>query len=124
MAATTHLLIWSARVAAFALVVFLSLFALDAFNGEGSPGSKMVDFLQHLVPSFVCLAVVLIGWERERFASLIFAGLAVFYAWWAWGHVAWIISISGALLLVSILYLIAWYRRRSIDNRVTTHGIE
>lgn len=117
MTTTSKLITWSARSLAVALALFLSLFALDAFNGDGSIGSKILDYTRHLAPTWICLLVVALAWKREWLGAVAFTGLAAFYAWWAWDHKDWILVISGPLLLVAGLYLLAWRMRKSTRNQ-------
>lgn len=111
---------WIPRVAAAAVALFVSVFALDAID------AGVVEFLRHLVPAFALLLVAALAWRYEWVGAIAFFGLAVLY-----GLVArrwdWILVISGPLAMVGVLYLAAWWVRRApqrfpIPNGSGAHG--
>jgi glucose-6-phosphate-specific signal transduction histidine kinase len=91
--------------------LFLSLFALDAFDGRPL-AEALPDYLMHLVPAGVVLAAVALGWRYEWIGGVAFAAMAAGYAYWARDHVSWIAVISGPLLVVSVLFLASWLNHR------------
>lgn len=106
------LLLWTPRVLGVLVCLFLSLFALDAFE-EGTPFMQALPgFLIHLVPTAVLLGVVALSWRREWIGGVVFVGLAGGYAYFARRHVAWILTISGPLLVVGTLFVYSWVHRR------------
>ncbi|MBK8613784.1 MAG: hypothetical protein IPN85_09870 [Flavobacteriales bacterium] len=104
---------WAPRALAAAFILFISLFALDAFEGQQSFGQKALSLFMHLIPTWTCLLVVVLSWKREWLGSLLFLGLAVIYAVWAWGHLSWILAIAGPLVLLAVLYAVAWQMRKN-----------
>ena len=71
-------LLWAPRVAAVAMALFLSLFALDAFDGtsfiEAIPG-----FIIHLGPAFAVVAMLWLGWRFPLAGAAGFTLLAIGY---------------------------------------------
>lgn len=65
MKKSTKVLYWSPRVLAILAILFVSLFALDAFHPGKPLTQQLADFLIHLIPSFVLLTVLLLAWKRE-----------------------------------------------------------
>ena len=111
---------WSARIAACAVCLFLSLFALDAF-GIGKPlGEALPDFAIHLAPVVVLLAVVAVSWRWEWVGGVVFTCLAAGYGYFARDHISWILGISVPLLLVGLLYLWSW--RAGRDSGAEAHA--
>ncbi len=104
---------WSPRALAIAFTLFISLFALDAFEGHAGFREKAIALLMHLIPTFVCVLTIALAWRREWVGALLFGALAVYYAVTAWHHVSWVLLIAGPLVLVAVLYGIAWASRRS-----------
>jgi hypothetical protein len=51
-------------------IVFVSVFALDAFNAEKTIWQQIGDFLMHLIPSFVLIVVLLVAWKRELIGGI------------------------------------------------------
>lgn len=106
-------LYWLPRILMIAFILFISVFALDAFDGTQSVLNKVGDFLIHLIPSAVLVILLVISWKREWIGGIFFFLLGVFYIIIAWGKFPLItyISISGPLFLVAILFGINWITR-------------
>jgi hypothetical protein len=108
-----RLLRWAPRVLGLGVSLFLGLFALDAF-GQGKPlAESLPGFLIHLAPAALVLVVVLISWRRAWIGAVIFAMLAVGYAWMAITRLDWILVISGPLFLVGCLFFVSWWMTQS-----------
>lgn len=93
--------------------MFLGLFAFDTLEEPGSLGEKLGALALHLFPTWLCLFGVAIAWRREWIGGVTFAALALAYAVWAHAHPDWILVVGGPLLLVAVLHLLAWNRRRA-----------
>lgn len=102
---------WVARALAFAFTAFLSLFALDAFEGVDGFAERAVALAMHLVPSVLCLVLVALAWRRPWIGAIGFGALAAAYAGIAWSHPSWVLVISGPLALVALAYVVDWRRR-------------
>lgn len=72
MKRSTQILHWSPRILGVIAILFISLFALDAFDHGESLGQQLLAFLMHLIPSFILLAVLLIAWKWEKIGGIIF----------------------------------------------------
>ncbi len=105
---------WSPRVLGILVSLFVGLFALDAFS-QGKPFVQAIpDFLIHLVPAIVLLALVGVSWRWEWIGGVAFLALALGYATtMARGHVDWMLAISGPLAVVGALFLMSWVHRRA-----------
>ena len=75
----TSLLIlhWSPRILCIMAILFISLFALDAF----APGLTLLQqiggFLMHLIPSFVLLACLIIALKWELIGGILFTLIGI-----------------------------------------------
>jgi len=105
-----RLLLWSPRILGILASVFIGLFALDAFSPGKSFVEALPDFLVHLIPAYLLLALVGASWRREWIGGLAFIGLAVFYALMAKSHLDWVLMISGPLAVVGALFWWSWFR--------------
>lgn len=101
---------WVPRALALAFTAFLSLFALDAFEGVEGLAERAVALVLHLVPSVLCLVLVAFAWRRPWIGAASFGVLAAAYVGIAWAHPSWVLVISGPLALVALAYLVAWRR--------------
>lgn len=63
---------WTPRVICILTILFISIFALDAFDAEKTIVQNIVDFLIHLIPSFVLALFLIIAWKREFIGGLLF----------------------------------------------------
>jgi sterol desaturase/sphingolipid hydroxylase (fatty acid hydroxylase superfamily) len=88
--------------------MFLSLFALDAFNESRSFSEALRAFAIHIAPTVLLLAVVAASWRWEWLGGVVFIGLAVVYVAIAGSRLDWILVISGPLLIVGALFLWSW----------------
>jgi hypothetical protein len=100
-------LIWAPRVAGIAMALFLSLFALDAFDGRPFL-TALPGFLVHLIPAFVVLAAVALAWRMPLAGAVAFAGLALAYAVTARWRLGWIAVIGSPLIVVAVLFVLSW----------------
>jgi hypothetical protein len=117
MATTSgRLLLWSPRILGIAVSLFVGLFALDAFS-QGRPFVEAIpDFVIHLIPTFLLLALVGASWRREWIGGVTFIGLAVMYATtMARGRLDWMLLIAGPLALVGALFVWSWLHHRRLS---------
>ena len=78
MATTSRrLLLWSPRILGVLVSLFIGIFALDAFSRGAPVFEALPDFLVHLIPSVVLLAVVGASWRSEWIGGFVFIGLAL-----------------------------------------------
>jgi len=104
--------LWAPRLLALAVSLFLGVFSLDVFSDGRSFFEALPDFLMHLVPAAIVIAIVALAWRREWIGGVAFTALAAAYAIVARDHVSWIAVISGPLALVAVLYLWVSTRRQ------------
>ena len=63
---------WLPRIICMLAILFISVFALDAFNPEKIIWQQIGDFLMHLIPSFVLIVFLIIAWKREFIGGILF----------------------------------------------------
>lgn len=107
-------LFWTPRVLGILFALFVSLFALDVFGqGYGFWGTLFALFM-HLIPVYVLLIALAIGWRWEWAGALLFAGFSVWYLVTMWGpfpvvaNLVGTIPIAGPPLLVGLFFLLDW----------------
>jgi hypothetical protein len=59
---------WLPRVLAILWIIFMSIFALDAFDNP----QWLLALLIHLMPSFILVVITLIAWKGERLGGILF----------------------------------------------------
>ncbi|MEI6696926.1 MAG: hypothetical protein WCO13_12765 [Bacteroidota bacterium] len=70
---TLSILHWTPRIICMLAILFVSMFALDAFESGLSIWQQIGGFLIHLIPSFVLLTFLIISWKWEYVGGIIFA---------------------------------------------------
>jgi hypothetical protein len=111
---TRYTLFWIPRGLAILFAGFIGMFALDAFSEGHGFWSTMLAFAIHLVPMLILVCVIVVSWRREWIGAVVYSALAVAYWLNFSARPIWILSISGPLLLLAVLYLLGWYYRNAI----------
>ena len=65
-------LYWLPRILCILAILFVSVFALDAFQPELTLWQQIQGFIMHLIPSFILLLFLLIAWKWELIGGVIF----------------------------------------------------
>jgi hypothetical protein len=104
------LLLWSPRILGILVSLFIGMFALHAFR-EGQPFLEALDdFVIHLIPAFVLLALVAVSFRWTWIGGVAFTGLAIAYVLtMSRGRLDWMLVISGPLAIVGVLFLWSWF---------------
>ncbi len=112
------------RVLGILAVLFISIFALDAFEPGLSIWKQLAGFAIHLIPSLVLLVVLVIAWKRELTGGILFAviGLVftpiIYYHNYSLNHSVWmslsiILMVTFPFILVGILFIISHYKMKT-----------
>jgi len=68
---------WLPRVICILAILFISLFAADAFEPGRTIWQQLGAFFIHLIPSFILLAFLIIAWKWEKIGGIIFIVLGL-----------------------------------------------
>lgn len=123
MISKTKFLYWAPRIICIIAILFISMFALDAFESGLTFWQQIGAFLLHLVPSFILSAVLLIAWKWEYVGGILLTiiglGLTplVFIKNYQMNHSVWmslgvILSITIPFVLVGILFIFSSYQQK------------
>ncbi|MEN8790322.1 MAG: hypothetical protein ABF295_12460 [Flavobacteriaceae bacterium] len=123
MKASTNILHWLPRVLCILAILFISMFALDAFEGERTIWQQIGAFLIHLIPSYILILILIIAWKREFIGGIIFMiiGLLtsplVFLHNYRMNHSVWmslliILLITIPFLIIGILFITSHHRKK------------
>jgi hypothetical protein len=114
--ASKKLLYWAPRASSIAFALFISLFALDAFDGNLPFGKQLLAFAIHLIPVYLIVIVLALAWKRESVGGAGFIILGLLYMGITrlrFQPLAYVI-ISGPAFLVGLLFLVSWLLRRKL----------
>jgi hypothetical protein len=104
---------WAPRILTILFALFLSVFALDVFEGKKAFLETLAALVLHLIPTFLVIVLLVLAWRWELIGVVVFAGLAIAHAGLLWGRFDWVAYavISGPMLLMSVLFLLSWRQR-------------
>lgn len=111
-------------------IVFISLFAADAFDHGENIWQKIGDFLMHLIPSFILLAFLIIAWRWELIGGIIFVIIGLAFSPIVFMHnynmndsvgmsLGIIMMITFPFVVVGVLFFISYFLKKKSDNVVT-----
>lgn len=114
---------WLPRGICILAILFISLFALDAFEPGENIWQQLADFLKHLIPSFVLLAILIIAWKWELIGGAILMVIALALSPFVFMHnykmndsigmsLVIILMITFPFLLVGALFIISHYLKK------------
>ena len=118
MKTSVRLFHWLPRILCILAILFISLFAADAFAPGLTIWQQLGAFLIHLIPSFILLAFLIVAWKWELIGGIIFMviGLAftpvIFMLNYnrndsIWLSLVIILTITIPFVVVGILFLIS-----------------
>jgi len=123
MPSNTHGFSWVPRILCILIIIFLGVFASDAFVAEHSMFQQVSDFLIHLVPSLILLLLLIIAWKRELIGGILFTILSLVMSPFLYSmnyeqnhnifmSLGVILIIALPILLTGILFIISYSKRK------------
>jgi len=114
---------WLPRMICIIAILFVSLFAADAFAPELSIWQQLGAFIMHLIPSFILLAFLIVAWKWELIGGIIFMiiGLGfspiVFMHNYKMNHsigmtLGIILTITIPFVIVGILFIVSHFLKK------------
>jgi hypothetical protein len=114
---------WLPRIICILAILFVSLFAADAFSPELTIWQQLGAFIFHLIPSFILLAFLIVAWKWEYIGGIIFIiiglGLSRFFfvnkykmndsIWMSLGI---ILSITIPFVIVGVLFIVSYFLKK------------
>jgi hypothetical protein len=113
-------LFWTPRILSIAFIAFLSIFALDAFDGRHGFWQTMLAFVIHQIPVFVLIGALILAWRWEWIGMALYAAFGLFHITWTLfiqHHIPpaaipiAILLIDGPALIIAALFLANWLKR-------------
>lgn len=114
---------WIPRLLCILAILFVSMFALDAFAPGLSIWEQISGFLIHLIPSFILLAALLVAWKWEKIGGIVLMviglGLSPFVFTMnlhrtgsVWVSLGIILMINLPFVMVGALFIISNYLKK------------
>ena len=123
MKKSTNIIYWLPRILCILFILFISLFALDAFQSELTLTQQIVAFLIHLIPSFILIATLIIAWKWEFIGGIMFTLIGIGFSpsifmhnykmnqsiWITTGIIS---SITLPFVIIGILFIVSHYQKK------------
>jgi len=114
---------WLPRIICILAILFISLFAADAFAPGLTIWQQLGGFFIHLIPSFILLAFLIIAWKWELIGGIIFMVISlvlspfVFMLNYHRNHsvgvsLGIILIITFPFIVVGILFIVSHYLKK------------
>lgn len=118
------ILYWAPRIICILAILFVSLFALDAFDPNLSIWEQIGGFLIHLIPSFILLALLILAWKYEYVGGIVFVligllfSIIVFRMNYRMNHNFWmslgiIASITFPFIIAGALFIMHYFKDKT-----------
>jgi len=123
---------WLPRIICMLAILFVSLFAADAFAPGLTIWQQLGGFTIHLIPSFILLAFLVVAWKWEYIGGIIFIiiglGLSLFVFIHnykmndsIWISLSIILSITIPFVIVGVLFIVSHFMKKK-NLQATTHN--
>ena len=108
-------LIWIPRILTILFILFISIFALDSFEGDAPFIEELGGFLIHLIPSFALIAITVVSWKYPLIGGCVFIviGIAFTILFHAYIELPHFLFISLPPVLVGLMF-IAFRPKKSV----------
>lgn len=122
---------WLPRIICILSILFLSLFAADAFAPGLTIWQQLVAFIIHLIPSFILLAFLIIAWKWEYIGGIIFIIIGLGLSPFVFMHnyrmnqsigmsLGIIMAITIPFAIVGVLFIVSHFQKKK-KNLKTPH---
>jgi len=115
---------WIPRIISILAILFISIFAADAFSPELTFWQQLGGFFMHLIPSFMLLGFLIIAWKWEFIGGILFTliGLGLSPFVYMLNHnrnhfsvatsIGILLLITFPFIMVGILFIISSRRKK------------
>lgn len=120
---------WLPRIICILAILFVSLFATDAFAPELTIWQQLVAFIIHLIPSFILLAFLIVAWKWEYIGGIIFIIIGLGFSPFVFMHnykmndsiwisLGVIFSITIPFVIVGILFIVSHFHKKNLTKKM------
>ena len=114
---------WLPRIICIFAILFVSLFAADAFSPGLTIWQQLSGFLMQLIPSFILVALLIVAWKWEYIGGIIFIVIGLGLSPFIFMHnynmnhsigmsLGIILMITFPFVVVGILFIISHYKKK------------
>jgi hypothetical protein len=124
---TLPVLYWTPRVLCILAILFVSIFALDAFDPKLTLGQQILGFLIHLTPVYFLITMLVVAWKWELVGGLLLAAFGLIASPFlyvfnyhrihsVWGCLLIVLMITFPFILVGLLFVWHYVKVRKIST--------
>ena len=124
---TIKIIHWVPRILCILAILFISIFALDAFEPDLTVWQQIGGFMMHLIPSFVLLAVCILAWKKELIGGVIFTIIGVVLSPFIYNKnynmnhsvsmsLGIIAVITLPFIIVGVLFIVSHFLKKKTSN--------
>jgi hypothetical protein len=121
MTTSKQMLFWAPRALCIAFILFVSMFALDAFEEGRGFWLNLAAFLVHLIPTYILAAMLVLAWRWEWIGAVVPTVLALLFLWWdhrvRHNTLIAVLMLVGPLFLMAALFLMNWFKRDELHGK-------
>jgi len=77
MTTNQKITLWLPRVLSIGAILFVSIFALDAFDPGKTFIRQLLDFFMNLIPTYVLLILLWLAWKRPFAGGILFVTVGI-----------------------------------------------
>jgi len=115
---------WLPRIICTLAILFVSMFALDAFAPGLTVCQQIGAFMMHLIPSFVLIVVLVVAWKWEFVGGIILTAIGlglspfIFQLNHSRNHfsvgqsIGVVMMITFPFVVVGILFIVSYYLKK------------
>ncbi|MBN1117638.1 MAG: hypothetical protein JXA77_10555 [Bacteroidales bacterium] len=118
---------WTPRIISVLAIIFVSLFALDAFHADTPVWRQVADFFIHLIPSFILIGLLILAWRWPLLGGVIIALIGLVFSPIIFIHnynmnhsigmsLSVILMITFPFILAGILFILDYFRLRKSNE--------
>lgn len=115
---------WLPRILCTFAILFISMFALDAFQPERSFWINIGVFFTHLIPSFILIATLFFASKKERIGGVIFIVIGIILSPFVfkmnynmnnsiWMSLEVVLMITVPFIVVGILFVLSFNQKNN-----------
>ncbi|HLN73863.1 MAG TPA: hypothetical protein VK205_11245 [Prolixibacteraceae bacterium] len=129
MSTAIKILYWTPRILCILAILFISMFAADAFNPQLTFWQQVSDFFVHLIPSYLLIAILWVAWKWELIGGILLTvfGLVTTPLVWninySMNHsvattLGVLLVITFPFIVIGLLFIASHYARKRQDHRL------
>ena len=115
---------WLPRLLCIGAILFISMFALDAFEPGKPFGQQLLDFMMHLIPTSILLLLLWVAWKKPFIGGILFASIGIVTSPFVYNlnynrthsvmmSLSIILMITVPFIVVGVLFLVSHKRDKS-----------